>query len=640
MSPPARNDFAKTQIVVFYVILLLAVDAINPVKMFLHVFPNVLPWHVALASILLMLYVFISEMKQMLYFSVKIFFHSILSIFFREVSIVGTQNIPSYGPVIFTGNHANQFIDSVVMLSTCRRTISYLIAQKSYNRRIVGDLAWAMGAVPVNRAQDSARKGTGTITLESISGAESKYRVVGDGTKFLSECKVKDKLRFVGLSIGLKVTSIVSDTVVEVDASAVPKFECPTSSVISFEIMERIDQKNVYEKVLSKLAGGGTIGIFPEGGSHDRTDLLPLKAGVALIAYSAMEKDGLSVPIVPVGLNYFRGHRFRGRVTVEFGKPIYADPTKLEDFVKGGDSKVKVCNEVLERIADSMRSVIVSAPDYQTLKIIHTARRLYRSKYMSSWEKQDLSRRFAEGYKRLLLISDGNPPEEWLALQQRIQDYQKELDELGIRDYQVSSLLEEKDETTGDVALREMRLPFRIAETILLLLVSALPALFLNLPVGIIARYWALHRREKALAASKVKIKGMDVMLSEKVVLCIALVPSLWVFYGLILYCFTDLDLPTIALAFWSLPLFSYMGIVTTEAGMVDLKDLKPVLIGLFPSTRCRLLSLPDLRQKLQTDLREFVKDIGPSLGELYTDEKLNWADFQMSLRREKEKAM
>lgn len=200
--------------------------------------------------------------------------------------------------------------------------------------------------------------------------------------------------------------------------------------------------------------------------------------------------------------------------------------------------------------------------------------------------------------------------------------------------------MEEKDETTGDVALREMRLPFRIAETILLLLVSALPALFLNLPVGIIARYWALHRREKALAASKVKIKGMDVMLSEKVVLCIALVPSLWVFYGLILYCFTDLDLPTIALAFWSLPLFSYMGIVTTEAGMVDLKDLKPVLIGLFPSTRCRLLSLPDLRQRLQTDLREFVKDIGPSLGELYTDEKLNWADFQMSLRREKEKAM
>lgn len=29
------------------------------------------------------------------------------------------------------------------------------------------------------------------------------------------------------------------------------------------------------------------MGIFPEGGSHDRTDLLPLKAGVAVIALEA-----------------------------------------------------------------------------------------------------------------------------------------------------------------------------------------------------------------------------------------------------------------------------------------------------------------------------------------------------------------
>jgi hypothetical protein len=228
----------------------------------------------------------------------------------------------------------------------------------------------------------------------------------------------------------------------------------------------------------------------------------------------------------------------------------------------------------------------------------------------------------------------------WLQLQTRIQDYQKELDDLGIRDYQVPSLLEEKDETSGDVALREMRLPFRIAETMLLLLVSALPALFLNLPVGIIARYWALHRREKALAASKVKIKGMDVMLSEKVILCIVLVPSLWVFYGVLLYLFTDWDWPTIALAFWCFPLFSYMGIVTTEAGMVDLKDLKPILIRIFPSTRRRLLALPDIRRELQKDLREFVRAIGPSLGELYTDKTLNWADFQQTLRQEKEKSM
>lgn len=224
-------------------------------------------------------------------------------------------------------------------------------------------------------------------------------------------------------------------------------------------------------------------------------------------------------------------------------------------------------------------------------------------------------------------------------MQRRIQDYQKELDDLGVRDYQVGALRLEKNETVGDSALREMRVPFRIAETILLLIVSTLPALFLNLPVGIIARYWALHRREKALAASKVKIKGLDVMLSEKVVLCIVLVPLLWIFYGALLYRLTDWDIPTVLLAFWSFPIFSYMGIVTTEAGMVDLKDLKPYLKRLVPSTRGRLFALPDTRRELQRDLREFVRTIGPSLGKLYTDKELNWADFQQNTRQNKEKS-
>ena len=33
----------------------------------------------------------------------------------------------------------------------------------------------------------------------------------------------------------------------------------------------------MFEKVYSALASGKSLCIFPEGGSHDRTDLLPLK---------------------------------------------------------------------------------------------------------------------------------------------------------------------------------------------------------------------------------------------------------------------------------------------------------------------------------------------------------------------------
>jgi len=572
-------------------------------------------------------------MKALLYFSLKIFFHSILSIFFREVEIVGRDNIPRYGPVIFSCNHANQFIDAVNLLCTCEHKISYLIAEKSWKRRIVGDMAWALDCVPVKRAQDSAIKGTGEITLKEATPIS--FNVTGTDTAFKSELNVGDKIRSMGTSIALKVESIASDTELTVNSTNWKDDTPLPESAVSFDILKRIDQKIVYEKVLEKLASGGAIGIFPEGGSHDRTDLLPLKVGVALIAYSALEQDGLNIPIVPVGLNYFRAHRFRGRVVVEYGQPTYIDPKTLDAYKQGGEERRQVCNSLLDAVEDSMKSVIVSTPDYETLQVVHTARRLYQRKELPTSEKQDLNRRFAEGYRRLMMLSEGKPPKEWLDLQNKIIAYDKELKDLGIRDYQVPALSNEKYEYDGDKVLREMRLPYQIGHIFLMVFLAAIPAAFLNLPVGLIARLYALKRRKKALRESKVKIKAFDVMLTEKVLLCIVLVPSLWVFYGIILWNFTDWDGPTIALVIMSLPLFSYMGIVVAEAGMVDIKDVRPFVMRLFPSARRRLSALPSTRRGLQKELRGFIKQVGPQFGELYYEKDLDWKEIQRKSRTE-----
>lgn len=67
----------------------------------------------------------------------------------------------------------------------------------------------------------------------------------------------------------------------------------------------------MYTSVWNVLKNNGCVGIFPEGGSHDRTELLPLKAGVCIMALGAMAKYNSPVKIVTVGLNYFRGHKFR-----------------------------------------------------------------------------------------------------------------------------------------------------------------------------------------------------------------------------------------------------------------------------------------------------------------------------------------
>jgi len=661
---PSRENsvWTKTQIAFFLIVLLLAIDDINPIKIVLHVFPSLLPWHIATLSIIFIISIFISDFKALLYFGIKSFFHSILSIFFRSVEVVGKQNIPRYGPVLFTVNHKNQFMDAVMVVCTSQRTTSFLMAEASWKRRVIGDLAWALGVVPVKRAQDDAKAGAGTIQLgtptmvvgiEQKEGEDDEKRtitVTGKDTKFTQELAVGDKIRPPGTAFGLKIKSIESDTQMIVDGSNLPA-DFPVELFdenrypVAYDILKHTPLTTVFEKVIERLVGGHAVGIFPEGGSHDRTDLLPLKVGVSLIAYSALEKDGLLVPIVPVGLSYFRAHRWRGRAVVEYGRPICIDPATLDDFVQGGASRRKVCNALLDEIETSMRSVIVSAPDYETLELIHTARRLYQknsarstsSSSTSASTKQDLSRRFVEGYRRLLLMTEGKPTQEWLDLQERIQEYRDELKDLGLKDYQVPALVEEHLEETpvdiekvdGDRFLLTLQLFYNIVHKSILIAVSAVPILLLNLPVGVMAGWYSERRRKTALAKSKVKIKGYDVMLTEKVLFCIVMVPTLWISYGIALAMGTNLDGPTIALVMISFPIFAYTGIAVADSGMVQLSDLKPNIMRLFPSSRKRLAALPEKRKKLRDDLRAYIRKIGPALGEIYYGKEVDWAKIQ-----------
>ncbi|KAG7360385.1 acyltransferase [Nitzschia inconspicua] len=635
--------FTRTVLGVLLGVIVLAVDTLNPVKLFLHVFPAVEPWHIALVCTVLSTYIWISEFKELLYFIVKVFLNSILSIFFRDIEVIGRDRLPRHGPMIFSINHANQFVDAAVVLGTCGSDIkvSYMMAEASWNRRIIGDLAKALDVVPVKRAQDDAIKGIGKVSFSKTDDFETtkKLKVTGYDSSFVSNLTKGDKIRPVGTATGVKVVEIIDDSTVIVEAVTVSDEDMSNvfieSEPLPYDVLKHVDLHVVFERVLDRLAAGGVVGIFPEGGSHDRTDLLPLKVGVALIAYSAMERDGLNVPIIPVGLNYFRTHRWRGKAIVEYGDPVYIDPSTLKDYVAGGERKRVVCNDLLERIRDSMRSVIVSMPDYESLQIVHTARRLYQRSGVQGKEKQDLLRRFAAGYKILMLT--GDPPAEWVDLQDRIAAYRRELRDLGIRDYQVPALDREMalaDKEESEEIITEIRIGYRIVHLLVLLLLSAIPNIFLNLPVRLLADIYAERRRQKALKKSKVKIYGYDVMLTEKLVFCIVAVPTLWIIYGFLLYFFTDFDGPTMTLCFMCFPSFAYMGIIASEAGMVDAKDLRPYIMRLYPSTRKRLKALPAQRRQLQKDLRAMIKKVGPAFGELYYGKELNWAEIQELSRK------
>lgn len=62
--------------------------------------------------------------------------------------------------------------------------------------------------------------------------------------------------------------------------------------VYKYKIIPKVDQSTVFKNVEDVLGQGGCIAMFPEGGSHDQTDLLPFKAGIALMTFGTIVKTG------------------------------------------------------------------------------------------------------------------------------------------------------------------------------------------------------------------------------------------------------------------------------------------------------------------------------------------------------------
>eukprot|EP00358_Blepharisma_japonicum_P004757 CAMPEP_0202941046 /NCGR_PEP_ID=MMETSP1395-20130829/1141_1 /ASSEMBLY_ACC=CAM_ASM_000871 /TAXON_ID=5961 /ORGANISM="Blepharisma japonicum, Strain Stock R1072" /LENGTH=221 /DNA_ID=CAMNT_0049635893 /DNA_START=359 /DNA_END=1023 /DNA_ORIENTATION=- len=192
----------------------------------------------------------------------------------------------------------------------------------------------------------------------------------------------------------ITIKSVENDTVI------VPMGPAVGLKDMQFKIMPKIDQHDIYEAVQTELRKGGCIGIFPEGGSHDRPNLLPLKAGVCLMALGAMSRYNITVTIQCVGLNYYQGHRFRSKAVVNFGVP-YAIPRELASlYLRDRKRAVEI---LLKQIENRLGEVWVTAPTYDELSHVFMARRVYKPDHLRENPALDMEMniKFAKGYKEL-----------------------------------------------------------------------------------------------------------------------------------------------------------------------------------------------------------------------------------------------
>ncbi len=226
-----------------------------------------------------------------------------------------------------------------------------------------------------------------------------------------------------------------------------------------------------FGRLFDVLEVGNSIGIFPEGVSHTGSQLTRLKTGTARIALAVGARRRVSVTIVPCGLTYMHRHRFRSQALLHFSEPIVIDDEWLTAYAEAEGDTVR---RLTTHIADALEKVTLNAPDWETLRFIHAARRLYKptSVRLTPGTYVELSRRFVERY----LAAADDPTVQ--RLRHDVQNYQARLDLTGLKDHHLR-------QPTGVVDAWKGVL-WRSA-VLVALLPLAIPGALLHLPIAWIA---------------------------------------------------------------------------------------------------------------------------------------------------------
>lgn len=522
--------------------------------------------------------------------------------FFREIRPRGAFRIPKKGAIIFVAApHANQFVDPGILLNQVRkeanRRVSFLIAEKSMSVTGIGFMAKLLMSIPVRRAQDYMKTSTGQIKLDD----ENPLKVIGYGTKFTKEAMVKG---LIGTSKGsTEIYKILNDEEIILKREFKKNVEASLKEKSNYKLANKIDQHEVYEKVFAHLAHGQSIGIFPEGGSHDRTDLLPLKAGVAIMALGAMAHDPkCDVKIVPCGMNYFHPHKFRSRAVVEFGPPIEISKDLVELYANPSTQK-EATSELLNTIEQGLRAVTVTCPDYETLMVVQAARRLYTAgKKLPIPLVVETNRRLVLGYNHF------KDNEKVKSLKEKILNYNQQLKDLYLPDHEVENAQVNYLKNFTILIQRSIKLTF--------LTLFALPGVLLFTPVFVVGKWYSTKKAKSALAASVVKIKANDVIATWKILIGMGLAPLLYSFYSILgLYYFRHSSFNKFLL-FWIIYIFgatvTYAALVCGDTGYDIFKSIRPIYLSLVkPSI---LLDLKKNREELTEEIVSLINELGPEL--------------------------
>jgi glycerol-3-phosphate O-acyltransferase / dihydroxyacetone phosphate acyltransferase len=214
--------------------------------------------------------------------------------------------------------------------------------------------------------------------------------------------------------------------------------------------------KNVgaFEACVTTLAGGGLIGIYPEGTTHAETKVQRIKTGAARIALdyeSQRESRGRAgVPaaplvVIPTGLAFEARKSFGGRVRVSFGEAIALGPY-LDLYAR---DPVKAVDELTSAIQWGMEAEVVHVERLDNAALVREVESIYRDRLIRELqEERGLSAAQIDTVRLSRSIADAaayfeaHAPERVTELRDRILHYRAMLAAYHVRDQAVRERIE------------------------------------------------------------------------------------------------------------------------------------------------------------------------------------------------------
>ncbi len=291
------------------------------------------------------------------------------------------------------------------------------------------------------------------------------------------------------------------------------------------------------------LARGGTIGICPEGVSHDDPGLKPIKTGAARISLAAVSTGEVqNLKIVPAGLYYTSKTSFRSDALLYFGNPIDVEPVTLEPDGTPPREAVRHLSSQIER---ALREIILDAKHEEELQTTARAERIFSSasndgEAESLKDELRLQQRFIRAYP----IVQQRQPERLRRLETRMMRFEEELNQAGVDPEELSP------------PRSTMRVFAAIVRRLILFLLMLGPAL-----IGTITHYPAY--KLGGYLATRFGRDSDDVISTIKIISAMLLFPLTWIVLAVVGYVLSGWLLAV--QAFLVIPFCGYVAIVFFE---------------------------------------------------------------------------